>query len=612
MKKSTLSLATILLSLIHPLIAEDNADTIYHNGSILTMDGEKASYVEAVAVKDGKILFAGLKEKAFALKKDSTKLRDLEGKAMLPGFIDPHGHFMFALSMVNQANVSLPPVGPVTDIPSMVKQLEDHRNSKSIPEGEWIVGYGYDPNGLKEKRDATKADLDKAFPNHRVMVIHVSGHGAVLNSKALEWAKISSTTQTPPGGVIARMADGNEPAGLLMETAYLPVLENLPQPSERELLELMGPAQMLYAQEGYTHAQEGFTHIKDMNFLQKAAAEGRIFLDIISLPGFTEAPKFMGNNKYVFGKYENNFKFQGVKFTQDGSPQGKTAHVTTPFLTGGPAGEKNWVGETTQPKEDFQKQVKAILDTGLQVFIHANGDATIDQSIEAIEKSGITAKDDRRTVVIHSQFQRPDHLPKYVELGMTPSYFTNHTFFWGDVHIENIGREKANFISPVKSASAKGIIYSNHTDFNVTPLDPFFVMWSAMARTSRTGVVVGENERIDAYTALQGITTGPAWQIFEEDRKGRIKKGLLADFVILSTDPAKATTATMRDIQVLETIKEDKVVFSQSKHKSTASHWDKYDPLLHTFSNAKDCPCRHHQQLPEKTVQGNNAIMAAE
>ena len=135
------------------------------------------------------------------------------------------------------------------------------------------------------------------------------------------------------------------------------------------------------------------------------------------------------------------------------------------------------------------------------------------------------------------------------------------TFFWGDVHVRNIGREKAEFISPVKSATAKGLVYSNHTDFNITPLDPFFVMWTAMARESKSGDVIGENERADAYTALQGLTTGPAWQIFEENRKGMIKEGLLADFVILSEDPVKAGVSGIREIEVLETIKEGNSIY---------------------------------------------------
>ena len=541
------------------------ADSLYFGGDIITMEGDKPEYVEAVAVKDGKIVFVGSKAQAQQYKGRNTIENNLQGKTLLPGFIDPHGHFMFSLLMVNQVNVSIPPVGTVTDIPSLIKNLQAYKDDKKIDDGEWVVGWGYDQDGLSEQRHVTKLDLDAAFPNNRVMLIHVSGHGAVLNSQALKWANVDANTATPAGGIINRLPGSNEPAGLLMETAFLPIFANLPQPSEADMLELMKPAQMMYASEGYTHAQEGFTSTEQMDFLLKAAKQQRIFLDIVSLPGFTEMDKWMNKPQYVFGEYNNHFKLQGIKFTQDGSPQGKTAHVTTPYLTGGPGGEKNWYGEGTQPKDHFIAQVHKAYKAGLQVFVHSNGDATIDELIEAVEPAGIKAADDRRTIVIHSQFQRPDHLDKYKALGMSPSYFTNHTFFWGDVHVKNIGMKKAQFISPVKASTDKGLIYSNHTDFNITPLNPFFVMWTAMARTTRTGVILGEDQRVDAYTALQGITTGPAWQIFEEKRKGKIQVGLLADFVVLDKNPLKTSLETFRDIKVVETIKEDEVVYRQAK-----------------------------------------------
>lgn len=145
-----------------------------------------------------------------------------------------------------------------------------------------------------------------------------------------------------------------------------------------------------------------------------------------------------------------------------------------------------------------------------------------------------------------------------------PSYFTNHVFFWGDVHSTNIGPDKAAFISPMRSAIGKGLVVSNHTDFPVTPLDPFFVLWSSMARTTRSGVALGEDERLDAYSALQALTTGAAHQVFEEDRKGRIAEGLLADFVVLSADPLTVPLTDVRAIKVLETIKEGVSIYRAS------------------------------------------------
>ncbi|MGO9600965.1 MAG: amidohydrolase [Isosphaeraceae bacterium] len=279
------------------------AETIYHGGTILTMNGDSPAYAEAVAVKDGKIVFVGNVADALRLKGESTQVRDLAGKAMLPGFVDAHSHFTFALNVVNQVNVANPPVGPAKDIPSTIAAIQAFQAKAKVPAGGWIVGWGYDSEGLAEGRHITREDLDPHFPDHKVMLIHVSGHGAVLNSRALASADIDASTKTPPGGIINRLPGSNEPAGLLMETAYLPIIEKLPQPTETERLELMKPVQMMYAREGYTHAQEGATFIKDLDFLLKAAEEGKIFLDIAALPSFVEMPKWLNNPRYKFGAY---------------------------------------------------------------------------------------------------------------------------------------------------------------------------------------------------------------------------------------------------------------------------------------------------------------------
>ncbi len=536
---------------------------IYFGGDIITMDGDTPQYAEAVVQREGKIIFVGKKsdaEKQFS----SAKKHDLQGKTMLPGFIDPHGHFMSAILMVTQVNVASPPMGTITDIASMIKKLQDFKEEKGIKDGEWIVGWGYDQDLLAEKRHITKLDLDKAFPNNKVLVIHISMHGAVLNSKALEWAGVDKNSKTPDGGVIARLPGGNEPAGLLMEMAYMPVFDKLPQPSEDEMMDLMKAAQVQYVSNGYTHAVEGFTHIKDMNTLKRAAKEGRFFIDIASLPGFTEMDKWLNNPEYPFGEYNNRLKFQGGKFTLDGSPQGLTAYMAEPYKVSGPNGEKNWVGNTSIPRKELAKLAKTMVDNNVQIMFHANGSGAIEDAIYAIENAGIKAGDNKRPVIIHSQFQKLEHLIKYVEIGITPTYFTNHTFYWGDVHIRNVGEKKASFISPIKAANDLGLVTSNHTDFNVTLLDPFFVMWTSMKRETRSGKILGADQVIDAYAALQQITTGSAYQFFEENRKGKIKKGMLADFVILDKNPLKLSNVDeVKEVKVVETIKEGKSVYKK-------------------------------------------------
>jgi predicted amidohydrolase YtcJ len=553
--------SVILLSACNkPDAGAPGAILIIHGGPILTMEGDKASYVEAVAVADGKIVFAGSDAEAMKLKTSNTVIKELGGNTMLPGFVDAHSHFINAPTLSQQANVSPSPVGAGDTVPQIIAILKAYQEKAKIPDGGWILGWGYDDSMVKGGT-LKKRDLDAAFPNHKVLVMHVSLHGGVLNSKGLEWAGVSRETPTPPGGIIARGPDGKEPEGLLMETAFLPVFAKLPQPSEAEMLELLKPGQMMYAQNGFTLANEGFTHTKDIRFLQKAASEKRLFIDIVALPGFTEMDQWQNQPEFPFGQWNNRLKLQGIKITQDGSVQGKTASYLEPLLTGGPQGQKNWRGNSTLPYTDFANLVDKAHKAGLQIFVHANGDGAIQQTIKATEAAGVKAGDDSRTIVIHSQMQHPEDLPKYVALGLTPSYFTMHTFFWGDVHRKNLGEQRAAFLSPMASAMDLSLKATNHTDFNVTPLEPFFMLWTAMARTTRSGYVLGPDQRIDAYRGLQAMTIYPAWEYREETRRGSIVPGKLADFVIITADPLKTPVDKIRDIKVVETIKEGKTIF---------------------------------------------------
>lgn len=563
--KLKLSIIGVIIAIFSSCTTDNkkNDDYVfYFGGDIITMNGENPKYVESVVKKDDKIVFVGNisdAEKKFP----KAKKYDLKGNTMLPGFIDPHSHFMSVIRMINQVNVASPPMGTTKNIDDIMNLLVQFKKEKNIKDGEWIVGWGYDQDLLEEKRHITKLDIDKYLPNNKVLIIHISMHGAVLNSQALKWAGINEKTPTPKGGIMARLPNSNEPAGLVMEMAYIPIFGKMPQPSEEEMMSLMKPAQMVYASNGYTQAVEGYSHISDMDLLIDAANKNKLFIDIVSLPGFTEMKEWLNNPKYTFGVYNNHLKFGGGKFTLDGSPQGKTAFMCTNYLTGGPNGEKDWDGSTSIQRDNLAKMAKAMVDNNIQINFHANGCGAINDAIYAIEKAGIKAGDNKRPIIIHSQFQTPEHLDKYAELGISPSYFTNHTFFWGDVHIKNMGLEIASFISPMKSAKEKGLVTSNHTDFNVTPLNPFFTMWTATNRITRAGVVLGEDERISTYEAIKALTTGPAWQFFEENRKGKIQEGMLADFVILKNNPLKQNIADLKDNYVITTIKDGNIIFDK-------------------------------------------------
>jgi len=554
------------------------AEKIFRGGTIITMD-DKRRQVAAVAVAGGRILAAGDEAEVMKLKTDGTVIVDLGGKTLMPSFIDSHGHFMNAPRIVTWANVSGPPVGPITKIADFVPVLQAHVKKQGIKKGDWIIGYGYDRSNLAEGRELLASELDPAFPDNPVMLIHSSNHGAVLNSAAFKIVGYDENTPTPPGGVINRVEGTNKPAGFIMETAFLPIFGNMPQPSERELLDTLHEAQQIYASAGVTTCSEGATHAAELAFLRKGAAEGLLYLDVVSLPLILEipalireyAPNFQGGSMELpsetaqaFGHYKDHLKLQGFKFALDGSPQGKTAFWTQPLLTKGPGGEDNWRGQPLFPPETVNKALKEVYDKGIQVWCHCNGDASIDMMIDGSRAAGVKADQDRRTVIIHSQCMRPDQLPQYAELGFSPSFFTVHTFFWGEEHMANLGPERASFISPMKSAIAKGLTCSNHSDFSVTPMDPMRMMWSAITRRSRAGKVIGPDERVDRWESLKALTINAAWQLREEDQKGTIAAGKLADLVILDGDPLTVPEEKILEIKTVETFKEGKSVFKRA------------------------------------------------
>ncbi|MBK9730430.1 MAG: amidohydrolase [Chitinophagaceae bacterium] len=530
------------------------------------MEGNEAAYPEALAIQAGKIVFVGSKAEAEEMKGDATVMVDLQGKTMLPGFIDPHSHFINALSMGSQANCFAPPVGPAKNIDGIIAALKDLQAKKNIPKGEIIMGYGYDENQMPDGSMLNRDDLDKAFPDNPVIVGHVSLHGGVLNSMALKKFGYSDKTATPDGGIIIRKPGTNEPYGLIMETAFLPVFANLPKPTTEQQMQGLKDGQMIYASAGVTTAQEGATHKADLDILVNGATQNALYIDVISYPFILDLRNVLADHPFSeFGSYHNHLKIGGVKITSDGSPQGKTALFSTPYLTGGPGGEKSWKGEPTFPQDSLNAWLKWLYGEKIQVLIHANGDGAIDMILKAHEFAmGSDTSGDRRTTVIHSQFVRPDQLIKYKTYHIIPSLYTEHTFFFGDTHIQNRGMEQASFISPLNTTLKMGITATNHTDFNVLPIDQMMVVWSAVNRITRTGVLLGADERITPYQALQCITINAAYQYFEESSKGSLKAGKLADLVILDKNPLKEDPMEIKNIKVVQTIKEGQTIYNKN------------------------------------------------
>lgn len=264
------------------------AESIYYGGDIITMEGDSATYAEAIAIKEGKIIFVGSKAEAEKMKSDSTTMNDLKGKTMLPGFLDAHSHYFNSLLVANQCKLYAPPSGTAKDVESIIAALKTYAEERKIPKGEMIIGYGYDDNVMPDGRLLNRDDLDKAFPDNPVRIDHVSMHGGVLNSLALKYYGIDANTKTPPGGVIVRKPGTNEPFGLIMETAFLPVFEKSEPMSPQQEIEFTKAGQMLYAEAGITTAHEGATHLYQLQTIKRASDAGANIIDVIAFPFITD------------------------------------------------------------------------------------------------------------------------------------------------------------------------------------------------------------------------------------------------------------------------------------------------------------------------------------
>lgn len=573
--KNTMRLTSILIIFISfgcgPSANKDNsktdADAIFFGGDILTMEGSNPQYVEAIAVKDGKIISIGTKKEIEGFQGIKTEMRDLKGKTMLPGFIDSHSHLADAMNIAGQANVSSQPVGNCNNFSDIITSLENCKKENNIKDGEWIIGWGYDETQLAEKRPPNKIDLDKAFPNNPVFIRHVSGHIGVANSLALADGKIDKNTKDPNGGLILRMPGTTEPSGVLQEMAIHHYVEKINEVFSGQKKDLLQKALKTYIENGVTTAQEGFTDASTIAFLKQSAKDKKLSIDVVSLAGFIDMDKNLSDTTMNWGIYNDHLKFEGTKIVADGSPQGKTAFFTKPYFTEVAGCSHDCRGFSNVTQEQLNKMFEVAYKNKNQLFVHCNGDATMDMLIKAhelaCEKTNQPLDADRRTVIIHSNFVRLDQLQKYKEYNLLPSFFTNHAYFWGDVHVENLGESRAFFLSPIKTADSLGIIYTNHTDNIITPINQLFTIWSAVNRISRSGKIIGPNERATAYQALKAITINAAYSYFEENRKGSLKIDKLADFVILDQNPLKVDAITIKDIKVMETIKEGVSIYNR-------------------------------------------------
>ncbi len=546
--------------------AAEVADTIYQGGTILTIDDANPR-AEAVAVKGGRILAVGRAAAVMAHKGPSTKLVDLAGRTMVPGFVDPHGHIVLGGLQALSANLLAPPDGGVTDIASLQQKLRDwaDSNAQAVKKVNLIVGFGYDNAQLKELRHPTRDDLDQVSSEIPIVVVHQSGHLAAVNSKALQLAGVTAATENPPGGVIRRKQGSQEPDGVLEETAMagivLPLISGIGPEGFKEFAR-SGAA--LWARYGYTTAQEGRAIPQVADIIRVVAAEGGFRNDIAVYVDVQASTDYI--LKHRSKDYVNRVRVAGGKLSLDGSPQGFTALRDRPYYAPVGTYPPGYSGYATVPMDEAVRLVDWAYANGVHLLTHANGEGASDMLIAALRAAeAVHGTGDRRPVLIHGQFMREDQVDAYKVLNVVPSLFPMHTFYWGDWHREHtVGPIAADNISPTGWVREQGMIFTTHHDAPVALPDSMRVLDATVTRRTRSGDILGPAQRVDVLTGLKAMTIWAAYQQFEENEKGSIEPGKLADLVILSADPTAVDPDTIDQIRVTETIKDGETIFTLS------------------------------------------------
>lgn len=522
--------------------------TLYYGGTILPLDGKGTP--QSLLVDDGKIQAAGDLDDLRALAKNARCV-NLEGKALLPAFLDGHSHITALAQTLGLAQLS-----GCRSIEEIGCRLRDFREKWKIPAGQWVIGFGYDQNDLKERRHPTAADLDAFLSDCPAMVTHTSGHMGAVNSLGLKELGITRDTAEPEGGKIGRLEDGC-PNGYLEEAAFTNMGSRIPRDPEDSLTNLRR-AEEVYFSHGITTIHEGLAREPEWSLLETAASKGLLRGDVAAYIDIKDSAGLLELHREYFGRYKNHLKIAGYKLFLDGSPQGRTAWVTEPYLNGEPDYRGYPIYQDNQVLEFLEKAQRE----NVQIVTHCNGDAAADQLLRCYRKAYEEYGRDIRPVMIHAQLLRAEQMPALRELGMLASFFVAHVYHWGDIHVQNFGWERASQISPAKAALENGVIFDFHQDSPVIPPNMLETLWCAVCRRTKSGTILGENQRLTPEEALQAITANAAYALFEEHSKGTLSPGKQADLVILDRSPLSCPAEKLKDLRVLETIKDGETVYT--------------------------------------------------
>lgn len=526
---------------------------LYYNGIILTVDGED-SITDSVLTDDGMIVAVGYKDELIAQASPSMAARDLQGRTMIPGFIEPHGHFPDSgILALWRVDLSGAPLGTCNTMDETLKRLAGR--VAETPKGEWVLGGMFDQMAVEEKRFPTRQELDNISTEHPIWVCHFTGHGGATNSLGLQARGIDRSTTDPKGGRFGRDDDGELDGLLEGMTAMGELGDGEFQINSEKFHAACKVAAQEYLSQGVTLAQNAWAPETMLQlFSDVTHHDDDIGMDVVVLPAAHMEPALSRGERGVSFPPKGRIRLGPRKLFSDGSFNLQTACITEPYYK--PFnGDPDHCGTLAVTVEGMTRHVGALHDAGFQVHVHANGDAAADVMLDAIENVlKVNPRDDHRHTFIHCQNYRDDQLDRMMELGVVCSFFPAHLHYWGDMHTEiTFGPERVKRMCPLRAAADRGMRFTIHNDATVTPTRPLHLMWCAVNRLSASGRSLGEEQKITPREALRAHTIDAAWQVFRDHDRGSIEAGKRADFAILSENPMDNPSG-LKDIHVMETI----------------------------------------------------------
>lgn len=518
--------------------------TLYFGGPIVTL--EEPQYAQALVERGGRIAYVGDREEAERLAGPGARRVDLEGRALLPAFLDPHSHLLACAYARLQV-----PLGECAGWGEIADRLSRHVQERGVQPGEWVKGTGYDQNALAEGAAPDRFCLDRACPHNPVVIQHASGHAGVFNTLALERLGVLN-------GDCGLERDGQgELTGRGEENPFLDLLGRIPMDGLEDVLKAFQGAQEEYASHGIATAQEGLLQPVMAPVYQEILRRGLLYLDVNAYVPPADYDRLRGQFAQGVSASPGTFQVAGMKIFLDGSPQGGTAWVREPYAGGGR-------GTSTMTDDQVLSAFRQALDRDAQLLAHCNGDRAAEQYLTLLAQAEREAgKKLSRPVMIHAQLLGLDQLERVKTLGVIPSFFVAHVYHWGETHVKNFGLDRAGCISPAGSALSWCIPFTFHQDSPVIPPDMLETIWCACVRRTKAGRVLGAEERIPVEAALRAVTQNAAHQYGLERELGTLRPGKRADFVLLSGDPLRTPPEELKKLQVERTIQRGRTIWSR-------------------------------------------------